>query len=84
MIEVSAALVVALIAAGFSQRAALGLAGVARSTWHYRDHPRARVGDPIAHRQRRARCWLTEAERARIVVKIQAAFTVMALAGIPQ
>lgn len=75
MIEVSAALVVALIAAGFSQRAALGLAGVARSTWHYRDHPRARVGDPIAHRQRRARCWLTEAERARIVVKIQAAFT---------
>lgn len=74
MAEVSATLVRSLIAAGLSQRAALDLAGIARSTWHYRDHPRARVSEPVPHRQRRTRCWLTEAERAQITVKIQTAF----------
>lgn len=63
MVEVSASLVLALIAAGFSQRAALDLAGIARSTWHYRDHPRARVSEPVAHRQRRTQCWLSKDER---------------------
>ena len=53
MAEISAALVLALVAVGFSQRAALDLAGVARSTWHYRNQPRARVSEPFAHCQRR-------------------------------
>ena len=74
MAEISAALVLALIAVGFSQRAALDLAGVARSTWHYRNQPRARVSEPFAHRQRRTQSWLTEDERAQITVKIQTAF----------
>ena len=74
MVEVSASLVLALIAAGFSQRAALDLAGIARSTWHYRDHPRARVSEPVAHRQRRTQCWLSKDERDQITVKIQTAF----------
>lgn len=72
--EVSAALVLALIAAGFSQRAALDLAGVARSSWHYRSHPRPRVSAPVPHRQRRSRSWLEAPERARIEEKIRAGF----------
>ena len=75
MLEVSVALVLALIAAGFSQRAALDLAGIARSTWHYRDRPRARVSEPVAHRQRRSKCWLDAGERARIEEKLRAGFT---------
>jgi len=69
------ALVTSLIAAGLSQRAALGLAGMPRSTWHYRDKPRARVTTPVPHAQRPAVAWLTTLEQDAIVTKLEAAFT---------
>jgi putative transposase len=73
--EVRVALVVALVAAGLSQRAALELAGMSRSMWHYRACPRPRVSDPVPHAARVAASWLTPAEQDLIVVKLQAAFT---------
>jgi transposase InsO family protein len=72
--EVSVALVAALVAAGLSQRAALVLAGISRSTWHYRSTPRPRVAAPVPHTQRRAPSWLTTTEQDLIVAKLQAAF----------
>lgn len=74
--EVTAALVLALVTAGLSQRAALELAGMSRSTWYYRTHPRPRVADPVPHTARVAASWLTPDEQALIVVKLQAAFAV--------
>lgn len=72
--EVSVTLVLALVAAGLTQRAALDLAGVPRSTWHYRTHPRARVLNPVPHTARRAKSWLTPAEQDLISAKLQSAF----------
>lgn len=74
VLEVTVALVLALVAAGLSQRAALELAGMSRSTWHYRTHPRVQVADPVPHTARVALSWLTTAERDLIVVKLRAAF----------
>lgn len=69
------ALVVALVAAGLSQRAALELAGMSRSTWHYRTRPRPRVSAPVPHTARVAASWLTPAEQDLIAVKLQAGFS---------
>lgn len=70
----TAALVLALVSAGLSQRAALALAGMSRSTWHYRTHPRPRVVEPVPHTARVAPSWLTASEQDLIAVKLQAAF----------
>lgn len=72
--ELTVALVVALVAAGLSQRTALQLAGMSRSAWHYRTHPRPRVSDPVPHTARVAASWLTPDEQDLIVVKLRAAF----------
>lgn len=69
------ALVTALIAAGLSQRTSLVLAGVSRSSWHYRSRPRTPVADPVPHTQRRASSWLSVADQDRITAYLQAAFT---------
>lgn len=74
VVEMSAALVTALVAAGLSQRAALSVAGLSRSTWHYRTHPRPRVADPVPHTSRVAPAWLTTQEQDRIVAMLQLAF----------
>lgn len=71
---VTAALVTALVTAGLSQRAALTLAGMSRSTWHYLTNPRPRVADPVPHTARRAASWLSEPERESILARLQAAF----------
>lgn len=63
-------LVTALTAVTGSQRAALGLAGVSRSTWHYRRHPRARVADPVRHRDRAYPARIDDRDRAAIAVCI--------------
>lgn len=72
--DVTVWLVTALTAAGLSQRAALGLAGMSRSSWHYRTHPRPKVADPVPHTQRRALSWLSAPERARIEARLRDAF----------
>lgn len=74
VVEVTAGLVRALVAAGLSQRAALEVAGMSRSSWHYRTHPRPRVAAPVPHTARVAESWLTPAEQDLIVVKLRAAF----------
>lgn len=74
VVAVTAALVAALVAAGFSQRTALELAGMSRSTWHYRTNPRARVGSPVPHTARRSSVWLSMVEQDLIVTKLQTAF----------
>lgn len=74
VVEVSAGLVIALVAAGLSQRAALGLAGMSRSTWHYRTHPRPPVADPVPHTIRTTPAWLTGVEQDQIVVMLEQAF----------
>jgi transposase InsO family protein len=71
---VTVGLVTALRAAGLSQRRALGLAGMSRSSWHYRTRPRGRVADPVLHTRRRAASWLSGPERDAIVAKLGAAF----------
>jgi transposase InsO family protein len=71
---VTVALVTALTAAGFSQRRALAVAGMSRSSWHYRSRPRPRVTAPVPHRARRAQSWLEQAERDSITGKLKAAF----------
>ncbi|MGB3675997.1 MAG: IS3 family transposase [Candidatus Nanopelagicales bacterium] len=72
--DITVGLVVGLIGAGLSQRAALSLAGMARSSWHYRSSPRPRVADPVPHTQRRAVLWLTAIEQDAITVKVKTAF----------
>lgn len=49
-----------------SQRQALELAGVSRSTWHYRRHPRERVTEPIPHTRRAYEARISTADRDRI------------------
>lgn len=70
-----AALVAALVTAGLSQRAALALLGISRGSWHARHHPRARVLEPVPHRQRRSAAWLTPAEIEAITAGLTVAFT---------
>lgn len=71
---VTLALVAALVTAGLSQRRALALAGMSRSTWHYLQHPRRRVSDPVPHTQRRAGFWLAAHEQNVILARLTAAF----------
>lgn len=54
-----------------SQTKALTLVGMARSTWHYRHHPRSPVTAPVPHRQRRSESWLSADDEALIVVCLQ-------------
>lgn len=66
------ALVADLTAAGLSQRAALATAGVSRSTWYYRDHPRSGVIDPIPQSQRAQPAALSATENTAIRQRIRA------------
>lgn len=67
-------LVDALKAGGVSQRRALALAGMARSSWHYLTRPRPRAAHPVPHSQRRTSVWLCARERAAIETKLTAQF----------
>lgn len=67
-------LVATLTAVLGSQRRALTMAGVSRSTWHYRRHPRPAVADPIPHRERAYRARIGTADRERITEFIMAAW----------
>ncbi|GAA4362535.1 DDE-type integrase/transposase/recombinase [Paeniglutamicibacter cryotolerans] len=49
-----------------SQRRALALAGVSRSTWHYRHKPRERVQDPLHQSERAYESRISEEDRERI------------------
>lgn len=49
-----------------SQRKALSIAGVARSSWYYRHQPRPRVSAPVPHRDRRCRWRISVEDRERI------------------
>lgn len=70
----TAELVDALMAAGLSQRAALGVAGMSRSTWHYRAHPRPGVAAPVPHTERRAASWLSAVEQDTIAATLETGF----------
>ncbi len=49
-----------------SQRQALTLTGLSRSTWHYRQHPREQVANPIPQSERAYESRISEADRDRI------------------
>jgi putative transposase len=51
---------------------------LARSTWHYRSHPRPRVADPVPQRDRAYPARISAADRARIEAQILAGW----LAGV--
>lgn len=55
-----------------SQRQALTLTGVPRSTWQYRQHPRERVADPIPQADRAYESRISDADRERIEGLIRA------------
>lgn len=55
-----------------SQRRALGLVGLSRSTWHYRHQPRPRVADPVPQAERAYACRISPADRERITEYILA------------
>lgn len=55
-----------------SQRQALELAGLARSTWHYRLNPRERVMTPVRQKDRAYPSRISIADRAVIEEKIRA------------
>lgn len=59
-------LVAELTAATGSQRQALELAGVSRSTWHYRQRPRERIADPIPQTERAYESRISTADEERI------------------
>ncbi len=61
-----------MTAATGSQRHALELVGLSRSTWHYRRHPRAAVSDPIAHKERAYPSRISDADRAAVTARITA------------
>ncbi|MEI8082095.1 MAG: DDE-type integrase/transposase/recombinase [Actinomycetes bacterium] len=50
----------------------MDLAGVARSTWHYRHHPRERVAEPVAQKDRAYPSRIADADRDRITAWIAA------------
>lgn len=70
-----AELVTALKTAGLSQRAALGLLGISRGSWHQRSNPRPRRPEAVPHTQRRSASWLSSQEVAAIVAPLTVAFT---------
>jgi hypothetical protein len=49
-----------------SQRQALELSGVSRSTWHYRQNPRERVRDPLGQSERAYQSRISTRDRDRI------------------
>jgi putative transposase len=63
---------VAVLAQALSQTAALRMVGIARSSWFYRQHPRARVADPIPHEKRRSDHWLSEQDELVILAWLTA------------
>lgn len=65
-------LVTDLVAAGWSQRSSLALAGVPRSSWHYRRYGRPGGGVTVAHTTRRCTSWLSVQERAVIEAHLAA------------
>jgi putative transposase len=65
-------LVAKLTTAIGSQRQALALTGLSRSTWHYRRHPRARVPTPVPHADRAYPSRISAADRRRVTERIAA------------
>ena len=59
-------LVVELTGITGSQRQALTIAGVARSTWYYRHNPRGRVADPVHQADRAYQSRISETDRENI------------------
>lgn len=59
-------LVVELAEITGSQRQALTIAGVSRSTWHYRYNPRQRVADPVHQADRAYSSRISDADRRRV------------------
>lgn len=57
-----------------SQRRALTMAGLSRSTWHYRANPREPVADPVSHKERAYRSRISVADRRVIAERINAAW----------
>lgn len=57
-----------------SQRRALELAGLSRSTWHYRRHPRARVADPVPQADRAYKSRISALDREEITEHIMSAW----------
>ena len=55
-------LITDLKAAGLSQNRALQVVGCSKSAYHYRSHPRARIPEPIPHKDRSHPAKLTDAE----------------------
>jgi putative transposase len=55
-----------------SQRRALEIAGVSRSTWHYRTSPREPVAEPVVHKDRAYRSRISVADRVLIAARITA------------
>ena len=55
-----------------SQRQALELAGVSRSTWYYRQHPREAVTDPVPQSERAYETRISTADREQIEERILA------------
>lgn len=53
-----------------SQRRALAMIDLSRSTWHYRFNPRARVLDPVPHKDRAYPSRVSESDRAVIKEQI--------------
>lgn len=68
------ALVVELRGILGSQRQALALTGVSRSTWHYRQVPRERVADPAHQADRAYQSRISSADRETIAERIRAAW----------
>lgn len=62
----------ALTAVLGSQRQALAQAGVSRSTWQYRQRPRARVDSPVPQSERAYRSRIGREDRERIAGRIRA------------
>lgn len=57
-----------------SQRRALALSGVSRSTWHYRQRPRPRVQDPVHQTDRAYQSRISDADREKITERILTAW----------
>lgn len=68
------ALVGELTGFGLARRRVLPLLGLASSTWHYRNHPRPRVTDPVPQSQRAYGCRLEPPEQEQILHLIGQAF----------
>jgi putative transposase len=65
-------LIAELTLATGSQRQALELTGLSRSTWHYRQNPRSRVAEPIGQEDRAYSSRIGEGDRDAIAGRITA------------